>query len=110
MGVNANLYAAKSQTFFLWGGGGINKYIPGAITGYPTESRSFRGTINPFFRYADAKGNSHKILTRFMRQKSIILTIKIILQIIIMENINIKEIYQKLILLSQQDLQKLHNI
>jgi outer membrane receptor protein involved in Fe transport len=67
VGVNTNLYTAKSQTFFLWGGGGINKYIPGALTGFPTQSRSFRGTIDPYFRYADTKGNSHKILSRYMR-------------------------------------------
>lgn len=67
IGVNSNAYTAKSQTFFLWGGGGINKYIPGAITGYPTVSRSVRTTIDPYFRYADMKGNSHKILMRYMR-------------------------------------------
>lgn len=67
VGVNTNIYAAKSGTFFLWGGGGINKYIPGSLTGFPTLSRSFRGTIDPFFRYADSKGNSHKVLTRYMK-------------------------------------------
>lgn len=66
IGVNTNLYNSKSQTFFLWGGGGINKYLPGAVTGYPTISRSFRTTIDPFFRYSDIKGNSHKILMRYM--------------------------------------------
>lgn len=67
VGINTNLYAARSQTFFLWGGGGINKYIPGAVTGYPTVSRTFRMNLDPYFRYADSKGNSHKILTRYMR-------------------------------------------
>jgi iron complex outermembrane receptor protein len=67
VGVNTNIQATKSQTFFLWGGNGIDKYIPSAITGIPTESRSFRVSIDPFFRYADSKGNSHKVLGRFIR-------------------------------------------
>lgn len=67
IGINSNVYASKSQTFFLWGGLGVNRYIPSAATGIPTESRSFRSVFDPFFRYADSKGNSHKILGRFMR-------------------------------------------
>lgn len=66
-GVNTNIQAAKSQTFFLWGGEGIDKYIPSAVTGIPTESRSFRVSVDPFFRYADTKGNSHKVLGRYIR-------------------------------------------
>ena len=64
-GVNTNLQINKSQTFFLWGGEGISKYIPSAVTGIPTESRSFRVSVDPFFRYADTKGNSHKVLGRY---------------------------------------------
>jgi outer membrane receptor protein involved in Fe transport len=67
VGLNTNIQAAKSQTFFLWGGDGINKYLPSAITGIPTESRSFRVSVDPFFRYADNKGNSHKVLLRYIR-------------------------------------------
>lgn len=67
VGVNTNIIASQSQTFFLWGGLGIYKYLPGAVTGIPTESRTFRATIDPFFRYVDSKGNSHKILTRYYR-------------------------------------------
>ncbi len=66
-GVNLNIQAAKSGTFFLWGGNGIDKYIPSALTGIPTESRSFRMSIDPYARYVDSKGNSHKILTRYIR-------------------------------------------
>ena len=66
-GINTNLLSSKSQTFFLWGGDGINKYIPSAVTGIPTASRSFRTSVDPFFRYADTKGNSHKILGRYIR-------------------------------------------
>lgn len=66
-GVNTNIQMNKSQTFFLWGGTGINKYIPSAATGIPTASRSFRVSVDPFFRYADTKGNSHKVLFRYNR-------------------------------------------
>lgn len=66
-GVNTNIQASKSQTFFLWGDNGINKYIPSAVTGVPTASRSFRTSVDPFFRYADDKGNSHKVLGRYIR-------------------------------------------
>ncbi|MFN8283466.1 MAG: TonB-dependent receptor [Chitinophagales bacterium] len=65
IGVNTNIQITKSQTFFLWGGDGVNKYIPSAATGIPTESRSFRVSVDPFFRYADLKGNSHKVLLRY---------------------------------------------
>ena len=67
VGVNTNLQTSKSQTFFLWGGNGINKYLPSATTGIPTYSRSFRVSVDPYFRYNDAKGNSHKILGRYTR-------------------------------------------
>jgi iron complex outermembrane receptor protein len=67
IGVNTNIQASKSQTFFLWGGNGIDKYLPSATTGIPTYSRSFRVSIDPFFRYNDSKGNSHKILGRYTR-------------------------------------------
>ena len=66
-GVNTNIFGAKSQTFFLWGDNGVGKYIPSAVTGIPTESRSFRVSVDPFFRYADTKGNSHKVLGRYIR-------------------------------------------
>ncbi|MBK8353229.1 MAG: TonB-dependent receptor [Saprospirales bacterium] len=66
-GVNTNIQMTKSQTFFLWGGNGVDKYIPSSVTGIPTESRSFRVSVDPFFRYADTKGNGHKILLRYNR-------------------------------------------
>jgi iron complex outermembrane receptor protein len=67
VGVNTNIQMSKAQTFFLWGGEGINKYVPSALTGIPTASRSFRVTIDPYFRYADSKGNSHKVLGRYYK-------------------------------------------
>ena len=66
-GVNTNLQASKSQTFFLWGGNGIDKYLPSSVTGIPTESRTFRVSVDPFFRYSDTKGNSHKVLGRYIK-------------------------------------------
>lgn len=66
-GINTNIQASKSQTFFLWGGEGVDKYIPSAVTGVPTESRSFRVSVDPFFKYADTKGNSHKVMGRYIR-------------------------------------------
>jgi hypothetical protein len=66
-GVNTNLQISKNQTFFLWGGNGVSKYLPSSITGVPTESRSFRVSVDPYFRYADTKGNSHKVLARYIR-------------------------------------------
>ncbi|MDB5226114.1 MAG: TonB-dependent receptor [Bacteroidota bacterium] len=67
VGVNTNIATSKSQTFFLWGGLGLNKYIPSAATGVPTLSRSFRVNVDPYVRYADAKGNGHKLLGRYVR-------------------------------------------
>lgn len=66
-GINTNIQASKSQTFFLWSDNGISKYLPSAITGIPTDSRTLRVSVDPFFRYADVKGNSHKVLGRYVR-------------------------------------------
>lgn len=67
VGVNLNLQKGDSRTFFLWSGEGMSKYLPSAVTGIPTESKTFRGSIDPYFRYADTKGNSHKLLGRYVR-------------------------------------------
>lgn len=67
VGVNLNLQMSRSQTFFLWSGDGVSKYLPSAVTGIPTASKTFRGSIDPFFRYSDMKGNSHKVLGRYVR-------------------------------------------
>jgi len=67
VGVNTNIQTTQSQTFFLWGGNGVDKYIPSALTGIPTASKSFRASVDPFVRYVDDKGNSHKILGRYIR-------------------------------------------
>ncbi|HRB19417.1 MAG TPA: TonB-dependent receptor, partial [Chitinophagales bacterium] len=62
VGVNLNLQKGDSRTFFLWGGEGVSKYLPSAVTGIPTESKTFRGSIDPY-----TKGNSHKLLGRYVR-------------------------------------------
>lgn len=67
IGLNTNIMANNSQTFFLWGGDGVAKYLPSSVTGMPTESRSFRMSLDPYFRYTDDKGNSHKVLGRYVR-------------------------------------------
>jgi iron complex outermembrane receptor protein len=65
-GINANVQGGKSGTFFLWNGNeGIDRYKPLDIVGDPTVTKSQRITVDPFFTYADEKGNRHKVLTRW---------------------------------------------
>jgi outer membrane receptor protein involved in Fe transport len=67
-GINGNIQAGKSGTFFLWNGNdGINKYVPATLTGDPTVTKGQRITIDPFFNYQDDKGNKHKILARWYK-------------------------------------------
>lgn len=68
IGVNFNLQVGRSQTFFLWKGfNGVDKYLPGDLTGIPTTTKSYRVLIDPFWNYSDTKGNSHKILGRYYK-------------------------------------------
>jgi len=68
VGINGNVQAGKNGTFFLWNGNvGINKYLPAALVGEPTQVKAFRLTVDPFFNYSDEKGNRHKILTRWYK-------------------------------------------
>jgi iron complex outermembrane receptor protein len=67
IGVSGNIQAGRTSNFFLWGGDGVSKYLPGTLTGIPTESRTFKLLIDPYFNYADEKGNKHKILGRFYK-------------------------------------------
>lgn len=67
-GINANVQAGRSGTFFLWNGTqGINKYITADLTGDPTITKAKRITIDPFFNFQDDKGNKHKILARWYK-------------------------------------------
>lgn len=67
-GINGNVQAGQSGTFFLWNGNdGINKYLPATLTGDPTVSKTLRVTIDPFFNFQDDKGNKHKILARWYK-------------------------------------------
>jgi iron complex outermembrane receptor protein len=67
-GINANVQAGRSGTFFLWNGiEGVNKYITADLTGDPTITKGKRITIDPFFNFQDDKGNKHKILARWYK-------------------------------------------
>lgn len=67
-GINGNVQAGQSGTFFLWNGiEGINKYMPSTLTGDPTITKGQRITIDPFFNYQDDKGNRHKVLGRWYK-------------------------------------------
>lgn len=71
IGINGNIQTGRSDNFFLWGGSvGADKYLPGALTGVPTESKTFRLLIDPYFNYSDEKGNRHKILGRFYKSSN----------------------------------------
>lgn len=71
IGINGNIQSGKSDNFFLWSGNkGVSKYLPAEITGIPTESKTFRLLIDPYFNYADDKGNKHKILGRFYKSNN----------------------------------------
>ena len=67
-GINGNIQGGKSGTFFLWNGNdGIKKYTPLDLVGDPTRTIAFRATVDPFFNYADDKGNRHKVLGRWYK-------------------------------------------
>jgi len=67
-GLNGNVQGGKSGSFFLWNGNdGVNKYLPAALTGAPTETGQFRLTVDPFLNYQDEKGNRHKVLARWYK-------------------------------------------
>lgn len=68
IGLNGNIQGGKNGTFFLWNGHeGVNKYLPAALVGEPTEVKTFRATIDPFLNYSDDKGNRHKVLGRWYK-------------------------------------------
>jgi outer membrane receptor protein involved in Fe transport len=57
----------QSGNFFLWRGLGENKYLPNSLTGVPTLSKVLNLEFNPYFSIFDDKGNSHKVLTRYLK-------------------------------------------
>ena len=73
VGINFNYQQSKSQSFFLYNGSsdyatasGANRYISNfGLTGASTETKGLKLTLDPYFRYMDEKGNSHKILGRW---------------------------------------------
>lgn len=90
-GVNTNIQMNKSQTFFLWGGTGINKYIPSAATGIPTASRSFRVSVDPFSDMLTLKEIVIKFYSDITGLQLTTPANKIIQIIFTTENTNIKE-------------------
>lgn len=66
IGVNVNLSYGNGASVFLWGNyRGINKYVPSADM-MPTLSKYYNGSVDPYINYSDTKGNSHKLLTRYL--------------------------------------------
>ncbi len=75
VGINFNYQQSKSQSFFLYNGSsdytipsGGDRYISNfGLTGASTETKGLKLTLDPYFRYLDEKGNSHKILGRWYK-------------------------------------------
>ncbi|HMV14920.1 MAG TPA: TonB-dependent receptor [Chitinophagales bacterium] len=66
VGINVNLSFGKGASTFLWGNyRGVNKYVP-SLDMMPTQSKYYNGSVDPYMNYSDTKGNSHKILTRYL--------------------------------------------
>ena len=65
-GVNVNMNFGSGGNAFIWSGyRGVNKYLPNGII-IPTVSNFYNASIDPFVNYHDTKGNSHKLLGRFL--------------------------------------------
>jgi outer membrane receptor protein involved in Fe transport len=75
VGLNFNFQKSKSESFFLYNGAsdlsvpsGYNMFVANVgLTGTPTATKGLKVTIDPYFRYYDEKGNSHKILGRWYK-------------------------------------------
>lgn len=66
IGVNINMSYGNGASIFLWGNyRGINKYLPSSAM-MPTQSKYYNGSVDPYVNYSDSKGNSHKLLTRYL--------------------------------------------
>lgn len=64
VGMNSNLNAGSSRSFFLWENDQEGAYLGGAGS---NESRTekIRFFIDPYLNYFDHQGNRHKLMTRF---------------------------------------------
>jgi len=65
-GINVNMNFGNSGNNFIWSGPkGVDKYIPASVI-FPTTSKSVNAAFDPFAQYNDIKGNSHKLLGRYL--------------------------------------------
>lgn len=63
LGLNVNAQVNRSANFFFWNNIDSGLYIPAPNTA--SFNRGFKITVDPYLNYYDAKGNRHKILTRY---------------------------------------------
>ncbi|MCF8237055.1 MAG: TonB-dependent receptor [Saprospiraceae bacterium] len=64
VGMNANLNAGASRSYFLWENDQEGAYLAGAGSNEST-SKKIRYYVDPYLNYFDRAGNRHKVLTRF---------------------------------------------
>lgn len=67
LGLNTTISGGANSSFFLWNGVGKNFYIHTELAGLPTETKALNIQISPTFQYVDGNGNSHKILSRYIK-------------------------------------------
>lgn len=67
VGLNATVSGGYNSSFFLWNGVGADLYTHTGLAGLPTETKALNVQISPNFQYVDDKGNSHKILSRYIK-------------------------------------------
>ena len=68
-GLNANINAGRSSSFFVWENPYDGAYQPFSLNGTissTTASNFLRYNLDPFFTYFDRYGNRHKFLSRYM--------------------------------------------
>ncbi len=63
VGLNINVQANKSSSFFFWEGVDSGLYVP--APGTTSFNQGFKITVDPFLNWFDKGGNRHKILTRY---------------------------------------------
>lgn len=73
VGINMNTQRAKGGLFLIWANDSSGAYTPfggldsGTTISYYTTTRT---NIDPYLTYADNKGNTHKIRTRYFETKN----------------------------------------
>ncbi len=64
LGMNANLNAGSSRSYFLWENDQAGAYLAGAGSN-ESSSKKVRFYVDPYLNYFDRAGNRHKVMTRF---------------------------------------------